>query len=169
MKTGLLLSLILTASLVVLAHGAEPTGKPEGTGMKPPIQPAPENASLTFPEQMISGSVTDAEGKALGGVAIKLFANGTLIQITHTTSSGAYELRVPLNLDKDETVVIWFVSTTEPLMPQVIVLKQSAAAHASGLFSSCTREMKMRAQMRVDVKLLTEGEALASLKDKGCL
>jgi acyl CoA:acetate/3-ketoacid CoA transferase len=41
---------------------------------------------------------------------------------------------LPLNLEKDETVVIWFVSTTEPLMPQVIVLKQSSAAQANGLF-----------------------------------
>jgi hypothetical protein len=168
MKRNLFL-LVVVAALAAASYAAEPTGKPEGTGVKPPLPTTPENAPLAFPEQMISGIVTDSGEKSLGGVAIKLFANGSLVQVTHTTSSGAYELRVPLNLDRDETVVLWFISTTEPLMPQTIVLKQSGAAHSGGLFSPCTREIRMRAQMRVDVKLLTEGEALAALRGKGCL
>jgi hypothetical protein len=169
MKRSLLVSLVLVASLVLASYAAEPPGKPTGAGNQPPIPPTPGNAPLSFPEQMISGSVTDAGSKPLGGVAIKLFASGALVQVTHTTPSGAYELRVPLNLERDETVVLWFVSTTEPLMPQAIVLKQSGLARSAGLFSPCTRETKMRTQMRVDVKLLTESEAVASLRGKGCL
>jgi hypothetical protein len=169
MKRSLLVSLVLVALLALASYAAEPPGKPTGSGTQPPIQPTAENAPLSFPEQMISGSVIDSGSKPLGGVAIKLFASGALVQVTHTTSSGAYELRVPLNLDRDETVVLWFVSTTEPLMPQAIVLKQSGAARSADLFSPCTRETKMRTQMRVDVKLLTENETIASLKGKGCL
>jgi hypothetical protein len=169
MKRSVLLSLALVASLALASYAAEPPGKPTETGTQPPLSPSPENAALTFPEQMISGSVTDAASKPLGGVAIKLFASGALVQVTYTASSGAYELRVPLNLDRDETVVLWFLSTTEPLMPQAVVLKQSGVARSAGLFSPCTRETKMRTQMRVDVKLLTESEAIASLQGKGCL
>jgi hypothetical protein len=169
MKRSLLVSLVLVASLALVSYAAEPPGKPTGGGTQPPIQPAAENTPLSFPDQMISGSVTDSGSKPLGGVAIKLFASGALVQVAHTTSSGGYELRVPLNLDRDETVVLWFVSTTEPLMPQAIVLKQSGAAHSADLFSPCTREAKMRPQMRADVKLLTENETIASLKGKGCL
>ena len=169
MKRSLLLAALLVAAVAVASYAVEPPGKPEGTGGKPPLPTTPENAAMSFPEQMISGSVTDSGDKPLGGVAIKLFASGNLVQVTHTTSNGAYELRVPLNLDKDETVVLWFLSTTEPLMPQTIVLKQSGAAHSGNLFSPCTREMRMRPQMRVDVRLLTEGEALAALRGRGCL
>jgi hypothetical protein len=169
MKSSLVVSLVLVASLALASYAAEPPGKPTGGGTQPPIQPNPENAPLSFPEQMISGSVTDSGSQPLGGVAIKLFASGALVEVTYTTASGAYEVRVPLNLDRDETVVLWFVSTSEPLMPQAIVLKQSGEARSAGLFSPCTRETKMRTQMRVDVKLLTESEAVASLKGKGCL
>lgn len=169
MKRSVLVSLALVASLALASYAAEPPGKPTGGGTQPPLSPTPENATLSFPEQMISGSVTDASNNPLGGVAIKLFASGSLVQVTYTASSGAYELRVPLDLDKDETVVLWFLSTTEPLMPQSVVLKQSGTARSAGLFSQCTREAKMRSQMRVDVKLLTESETIASLRGKGCL
>ena len=169
MNRAILIWLYIAAFLAGSAYAAEPTTKPEETGKEPLIQPQAQNAPLAFPEQMVSGNVTDSGGKPLGGVAIKLFADGKLVQVAHTTTAGAYEIRVPLDLEKDETVVLWFVSTTDPLMPQIILLKQSGASRSNGLFSPCTLKVKMRPQMRVDVKLLNENEVLASLKGRGCL
>jgi hypothetical protein len=169
MKPTALIWLGIATLISCLAYATEPTTRPEQTGTGLDVQRQSQAAPLGFPEQMISGNVTDSFGNALGAVTIKLFAAGTLVHVGHTTSSGAYEMPLPLNVEKDETVVLWFISTDRPLMPQHVVLKQSSYAKKSALFGPCALEVKMRPQMRVDVKLLNENEELAALKARGCL
>jgi hypothetical protein len=159
----------LAAIMAGQAAATEPATRPEQTGTGIDIQQQSQGAPLGFAEQMISGTVTDSFGKPLGGVAIKLFAAGSLVHVGYTTGSGAYEMPLPLNVDKDETVVLWLISTDRPLMPQHVVLKQSSYARKYDLFGPCVLEAKMRPQMRVDVKLLDENEELAALKARGCL
>jgi hypothetical protein len=164
---------VIWLGIAVIAFGqalaTEPTTRPEQTGTGLDALRQSNAAPLGFPEQMISGNVTDSFGKALAGVAIKLFAAGTLVHVGYTTSSGAYEIPLPLNVEKDETVVLWFLAADRPLMPQQVVLKQSSSARQNDLFGPCTLEAKMRPQMRVDVRLLDENETLAALKARGCL
>jgi hypothetical protein len=162
----------LTALLLICAIGyaVEPTTKPEETPIQRDLPPAQsEGGPLPFPEQMIVGNVTGSDGKPLGGVVVKLFANGQLVEVSHTTVSGSYEMRLPLNVEQDETVVMWFISTAGDLTPQVVVLKKSSAARNTSLFSPCTAEVRMRPQMRVDTRLVNESEFLSELKAKGCL
>jgi hypothetical protein len=118
---------------------------------------------------MVAGEVSGSDGTELGGVAVKLFADGRLIELTHTSTSGAYEMPLPLSVEKDETVVLWFVPGTDNLMPQAVILKKSSRAGGADLFSGCTAEVRMRPQMRVDTRLLTDSEYVASLKATGCL
>ncbi|MFZ1947903.1 MAG: carboxypeptidase-like regulatory domain-containing protein [bacterium] len=163
---------MVTACVALLcagAYAAEPPGKPEESGPADRQLRQEEGAPLGMPEQFVSGTVTDYAGKPLGGVVIKLFADGDLVRAAHTTANGAFEMPMPLNVEGDETVVLWFVSTTEPLQPQFVVLKQSSRAKSNRLFSPCALSAKMRPQMRVDVRLLTENEEMAVLKGKGCL
>lgn len=169
MKPVALIWLGLAALIFGQAYATEPTTRPEQTGTGIDVQRESQGVPLGFPEQIISGNVTDSYGKALSGVAIKLFAAGTLIHVGYTTSSGAYEMPLPLNVEKDETVVLWFVSTDRPLLPQHVVLKQSSYAKKGELFGPCALEAKMRPQMRVDVRLLNENEEMAALKARGCL
>jgi hypothetical protein len=151
------------------AHAAEPSGKPEDATKSGDLQREAQNAPLAFPEQVISGNITDSAGEPLAGVIVKLFANGSLVKVAHSAPSGAYEMPMPLNLERDETVVLWFLSTGRPLQPQAVVLKQCSRARSQNLFSPCTLSAKMRPQMRLDIKLLTENEDLSALKGKGCL
>ena len=165
--------MLLAAATAVLvwapAHAVEPAGKPEDTTKSGELERQSQNAPLAFPEQVISGNVTDSAGKPLGGVIVKLFANGSLVKVAHSAASGAYEMPMPLNVERDETVVLWFLSTGRPLQPQAVVLKQCSRARSADLFSPCILAVKMRPQMRVDVKLLTENEELSALKGRGCL
>jgi hypothetical protein len=129
----------------------------------------PEGAPQPFPEQMITGMVTGTDDKPIGGVAVKLFANGHLVETTHTTSAGDYQVALPLRVEQDETVDLWFVDTSGSYPPQYILIKEGSKAAAAALFSKCTREVKMRPQMRVDVRLMTVQELAASYKTSGCL
>ena len=128
-----------------------------------------EGAPRPSPEQMIVGKVTGAEDKPVGGVAVKLFANGLLVEVSHTTSAGDYEIPLPLRVDNDETVVLWFMDSAGNYPPQNILIKKSARAKDASLFSACTRDVRMRPQMRVDFKLMTDSEMAASYKTRSCL
>ncbi len=151
------------------AYAAEPSTTPrEEKPQTKDIRSIETGSPLPFPEQMIAGEVRDSSGSPLGGVFVKLFADGRLIQSTTTTSAGSYELRLPVNIDKDETVVLWFLPATGNLLPKHVVLKKSSSARKANLFSACTEEIHIRPQMRVDVKLVNESEYLAALKVKNC-
>jgi hypothetical protein len=169
MKTAVILIAISLTLLCSAALAVDPDTSPQETTPQPDVHRDTEGAPRPFPEQMIVGVVTGSDGKPVGGVAVKLFANGRLVELTHTTSAGDYEVLLPLRVDEDETVVLWFVDTAGNYPPQEILIKESSRATEAGLFSDCIREVRMRPQMRVDVTLMTDSEMMASYKSSGCL
>jgi hypothetical protein len=170
LRSCVILSCMIILLMWSACYGVDPVTKPqEVTPQSGVIQSRDEGGPLPFPEQMVVGDVKDSAGKPIGGVAIKLFADGRLIEIAHTTSAGSYEMRLPLSVEQDETVIIWFTASTDEYLPQNVVLKKSSNARKTGLFSECALEVKMRPQMRVDVTMMTEGEIIASLKVRDCI
>ncbi len=168
---GKYLMLIVVGLLIfgVAAYAAEPSTAPgEQKPQSKDIRNIDTGSPLPFPEQMIAGEVTDSSGKPLPGVIVKLFADGRLIQSTTSTEAGSYELRLPVNMEADETVVVWFIPSRDNLLPKYVVLKESSAAHKAKIFSPCTEHVRIRPQMRLDVKLLNESEYVAALKVKNC-
>lgn len=171
MRRTLILTLPVFLVLISVGHAVEPATKTQETSRASVLQRTElEGGPLPFPEQMIAGDVTAGiTDTPVGGVMVKLFADGRLVDIAHTSSTGAYDLRLPLNVEEDETVVLWFVATSGNYVPQCVVLKKSGDARKANVFSRCTLEVDMRPQMQVDVRLMTEGELVASLKAKDCL
>lgn len=170
MKT---LAYLTTAILLLLCSAAlavDPDTAPQETTPQTDRQlTADEGAPRPFPEQMIVGKVTESDDSPIGGVAVKLFANGRVVEVSHTTSAGDYEIPLPLRIDQDETVVLWFIDSTGKYPPQNVLIKKSSRAQDASLFSRCTNEARMRPQMRVDLKLMTDTELVASYKTRGCL
>lgn len=170
MKTPAILMIVVMLLLCSAALAVDPDTSPQETTPQPDLQQThAEGAPHPFPEQMIVGVVTGSDEKPLGGVAIKLFADGRVVEVSHTTSAGDYEILLPLRVEEDETVVLWLIDTAGNYPPQEVVVKKSSRADGAGLFSGCIREVRMRPQMRVDVKLMTDSELLASYKSRGCL
>ena len=124
--------------------------------------------SLPFPRQFVVGRVTDLAGIGMGGSMVKLFADGEFVGSSRTNASGEFELDLPLNIETDETVVLWFVPSSDKYVMQAIVLKKSTVARQNGLFGRCTTEVDMGAQMTVSTALLTGDQLVASLKARGC-
>ena len=170
MKTLTYLTFAVVLLLCSAAFAVDPDTTPQETAPQPDLQrTVDEGAPQPFPEQMIVGKVTGSDDKPLGGVTIKLFANGRLVEVSHTTSAGDYEIQLPLRIDQDETVVLWFINTAGTHPPQKALIKKSSRAQGASLFSGCTREVRMRPQMRVDFSLMTDSELAASYKSRGCL
>ncbi len=168
-----ILSLTLPVFLVLISvvHAVEPATKTQETSRTSVLQRAElEGGPLPFPEQMIAGDVTAGiTDTPVGGVMVKLFADGRLVDVAHTTSAGSYDMRLPLNVEEDETVVLWFIATSGNYVPRCVVLKKSASARTANIFSRCALKAEMRPRMQVDVRLMTEGEMVASLRDRDCL
>jgi len=170
MRRKLILTLPVFLILISVAYAVEPGEQIQEPGRSLLQHTEMEGGPLPFPEQLIAGDVTaGTTSTPVGGVMVKLFANGRLVEVAHTTSTGAYEMRLPLNVETDETVVLWFMATSGNYVPLCVVLKKSSGARKARVFSRCTPEVEMRPQMQVDVRLMTESETVASLKDKNCL
>ena len=170
MKRLILISCVIVVISISVGHAVEPGSKTdEGATSSGVTRRLDKGAPLPFPEQMVVGDVLAADGKPIGGVMVKLFADGLMVEVGHTTAAGSYELRLPLSVERDETVVLWFMSTTGGYLPQCVLLKESSKAAKANLFSECIHEVRMRPQMRVDVTMMIESELVASLKLKGCL
>ena len=170
MKTLTYLTFVVVLLLCSAALAVDPDTAPQETTPQPDLQrTVDEGAPQPFPEQMIVGKVTGSDDSELGGVTVKLFANGRLVGVSHTTSAGDYETPLPLRIDQDETVVLWFIDTAGNYPPQKALIKESSRAREASLFSRCIREAKMRPQMRVDFNLLTDSGLAASYKTRGCL
>jgi hypothetical protein len=170
MKTLSLAVILVSVLLCSVALAVDPESTPQETKPPPDLQRTePEGGPLPFPEQMIVGMVTGADDKPIGGVAIKLFADGRIVEVSHTTSAGDYEIPMPLDVEKDETVVIWFTDSAGTYPPQEVLIKESSKAREAHLISKCTRAVKMRPQIRVDIKLMTDSQLMDSYKASGCL
>lgn len=124
--------------------------------------------SLPFPRQFVLGQVKDVSGVGVGGTSVKLFADGELVESARANAAGEFELDLPLNVETDETVVLWFVPTTDRYLMQCVVLKKSAVASQNGLFGRCAAQVDMQAQMSVEATLFTEDELVESVKARGC-
>lgn len=171
MRRTLLLALPVIFILISVARAVDPVTKTEDTSRSSALQRTElEPGPLPFPEQMVAGEVTvGITDTPIGGVVVKLFADGRLIDVAHTTSTGAYVMRLPLSVEKDETVVLWFIATSGNYMPRCVVLKESVRAHKANIFSRCTLSADMRPRMQVDVRMMSESETVASLKNRDCL
>jgi len=124
--------------------------------------------SLPFPRQFVVGRVTDLAGIGMAGTTVKLFADGEFVSSDRTNASGEFELDLPLNIETDETVVLWFVPSSDKYVMQAVVLKKSEVARRNGLFGRCTTEVVMQAQMTVATALFTGDQLIESLKARGC-
>ena len=168
---------LLIAVLAFAAYAVDPASSPpeeQSTTRSRQEQQLLEAAqtqpgtAAPFPRQFIMGKVTDVAGAGMGGTGVKLFADGELVESGQTNSSGDFEIDLPINIETDETVVLWFVPSTDRYVMQCVVAKKSAVAKQYGLFGRCVTEAQLQAQMRVDVSMMTEDEAVAHIKAKGC-
>jgi hypothetical protein len=169
MKTLPLMLGLMSLLICSVALAVDPDTSPQETTPADIQRSQPDGTPQPFPEQVIVGEVTGSDGKIIAGVTVKMFANGRLREISHTTAAGDYEIPMPLRIDENETVVLWFIDNGGNYPPQEVLLKESSKAKDAGLFSKCVDSVKMRPQMRVDVKMMTGSEQMASYNARGCL
>ncbi|UCF79320.1 MAG: carboxypeptidase regulatory-like domain-containing protein, partial [Candidatus Eiseniibacteriota bacterium] len=106
-----LIGLLTIALLLVAAASARAVPPPDE-------QPPEESTRQEHPqflrpiegETSISGSVSDQTQNPMSGVMVKLFVDGLNVASATTDLAGSYELRYPIDVGKDKTVMLWYVT-----------------------------------------------------------
>jgi hypothetical protein len=169
--------LLLIAMFTALAYAVEPASKPpedpnatRNERQRDLLDAAQSKTgtSAPFPRQFVMGKVTDLAGTGMGGTKVKLFADGEILESVQTNPSGYYEIELPLNIEKNQTVVLWFVPGTDRFLMQCVVLKKSQVADHNAIFGPCATTANIAAQMSLDVTMMTEDQLIEAIKAKGC-
>jgi hypothetical protein len=119
----------------------------------------------------VDGRVVDGAGRPLGGIAVKVFADGVLTGSATTAADGFFALVTnPMESGKGSAVV-WFQSPDpEAYVDSWIVLWVSDSAKQSGLFPPCTERVAgSRGTREVEITLRSADERRKVVVESKCL
>jgi hypothetical protein len=119
-------------------------------------------------EATLNGTVANSEGAGQAGVQIKIFIDGFVRADTVSGPDGAYTLPYRYDPSGDQTIVVWYLPTAG-LVPEMVVLRESARAKEMGLWSPCVARVPIAPSVEHNVTLYTESGKFDALSATGCL
>jgi hypothetical protein len=166
----LLIGLLTVVLLLIAAEIARP--------VPPPDQQPPEQTARSEPPQFlrpiegetsIGGMVSDQVKNAMSGVQVKLFVDGLNVAAVATDLAGAYNLRYPIDIGKDKTVVLWYIAPGTEWVPKAVVLHESRAALSARLISSCIPRVQVKPFLEFNVTMVDVPTRNKQIAHSGCL
>jgi len=164
--TFLAIAFILAAMGIALA--VPPTGSPRPPEEKKPSEP-PQFIRTIQGETSISGVVQDQNKKPLKDVMVKLFVEGVVAASAQTDGAGAYNLKYPIDIGKDKTVMLWYVAPGTQWVSKAVVLHESKAALASNLISPCIPRVQVKPFLEFNVQMVDVATRNRQIAQSGCL
>jgi hypothetical protein len=164
--TFLAIAFALTATGIALAV------PPTGTQRPPEEKKQPEPPRFIRPiegQTSISGVVKDQDRNPLRDVAVKLFVEGVLVASTTTDPTGAYDMRYPIDVGKDKTVMLWYVAPGTLWVPKAVVLHESKAALTSKAISPCIPRVQVKPFLEFNVQMVDVPTRNRQIAQSGCL
>ncbi|KPJ61352.1 MAG: hypothetical protein AMJ46_01185 [Latescibacteria bacterium DG_63] len=144
----------------------------------PPEQQPPEQTTRAEPPQFlrpiegetsIGGMVMDQTQNPMSGVQVKLFVDGLNVASTTTDLAGSYDLRYPIDIGKDKTVILWYVAPGTEWVPKAVVLHESRAAISARLISSCIPRVQVNPFLEFNVQMVDVATRNKQIAKSGCL
>jgi hypothetical protein len=144
----------------------------------PPEQQPPEQTPRQEPPQFlrpiegetsIGGLVSDQNQNAMSGVGVKLFVDGLNVASTTTDLAGSYDLRYPIDIGKDKTVMLWYVAPGNEWVPKAVVLHESRAAIAANLISPCIPRVQVKPFLEFNVQMVDVPTRNKQIAHSGCI
>lgn len=149
---------ILVGLVGVLFGAAGPAGAADAPNLNlttaPDSPPAPRPVAATT---MLKGRASNTRGDGLAAVRVQVFRDGILFGHATTGADGDFAFVVSWSELGDPTIVL--VTEAATYLPEVVLLRESAAAAAAALWSASTPRAPFQpGEARVDVVLRTESE-----------
>lgn len=114
-----------------------------------------------------AGTVSDPEGLGLGGVQVKVFVDGYLKGSAVSGADGSYDTTFVYDPLADVTIVAWFVPQV-PFVPEIVVLRESAASKSMGLWSPCLPRIDLNSVITHNATIYDEKAKFAALGQQDC-
>jgi hypothetical protein len=164
---GLLASILVLAGVTV-AYAVPPTGG-ETLEQQTKQQQSHDFIRPIEGQTSISGLVSDQYKKPLTGAQVKLFVDGIMVASVIADAGGFYNLKYPIDIGKDKTIVLWYVAPTSDWVSKAVVLKESKAALAAGLISPCIPRVDVKPFLEFNVQMVDVATRNKQLAQSGCL
>ena len=117
----------------------------------------------------LAGEVTDAGGRPLAGVTVRIFIGGRKATSARTDSTGSYAIRFPVDPAEEETVVACASAPRSDLVSEWAVLRECRADREAGVWSPCVPRVGLSRWARWEVRILDAKGVLERLQRDGCL
>jgi hypothetical protein len=114
---------------------------------------------------VLLGTVRDDKHVGLPGVRVQVFLDGYPLAAARSDSLGAYRVVFPWFPGADSTVLAWWTAEEGGLVPEVAVLRESAAARRLGFWGPSIPRIAAPAESLHDAVLHTR--AAAARRDAG--
>ena len=111
----------------------------------------------------LQGSITGA-----GTATIRAYNNGLVTTNAESGVTGDYTVTFELSGERDETVVVWFLSDKSDMIPELLIVKESSLARRNGVWSRCIPRVKAQDVVIYNVNFRSEKDLLKSLQDDDC-
>jgi len=143
MKRSVFVVMLLIVAAIA-ANAAAPSGTPGSGPSTPPSGRVTSRAGFGgASETTITGLVTGKDGMPMDGVTVKLYVGGLLLSEAEVEVDGGFEINELVDYGRDVTVGLWFVPENPDLVMENVLLKESSAATAHGLYSDCIQRVRL--------------------------
>jgi len=161
----------LAAALILGISGPAAAVPPTGAERpleekKPPVRP--DFVRTAQGETSITGVVRDQSRKPLKDVSVKLFVEGLLVASALTDGQGAYKMKYAIDIGKDKTVMLWYVSKEPQWVPKAVVLHESKSAQSSHLISPCIPRVQVQPFLEFNVQMVDVSTRNRQLAQSDC-
>lgn len=114
-----------------------------------------------------SGVIRNAEGLGLGAVQVKVFVDGFIKGTGVSGADGSYDVTFRYEEFGDQTVVAWFIPEAGSV-PEVVILRESEASRALGLWNPCLPRADLGSAVTFDPTIFDEKAKFAVLGERDC-
>ena len=129
--------------------------------------PASQPPSRLLP-MTLSGTVADEGGRPIPGAFVRAYRAALPAGSTVTDEEGNYFLDFAVDPDKDETVLIWWISPRTDLVSEVAIVRESSRDRELGLWGVCVPRIGAIREQTRSVRLLDAAGLRQKIKQEGC-
>ncbi len=114
------------------------------------------------------GTVGDETGTPLPGATVRVFRAAIPAGATVVDRDGNYRLEFAIDPEKDETVVVWWVSPRTDLVSEFAIVRESAKDRALSLWGPCVQRIGALREQTRSVRLLAPASLRRRIAEEGC-
>jgi hypothetical protein len=114
------------------------------------------------------GTVGDETGSPLPGASVRAFRAAMPAGVTLVDRDGNYRLEFAIDPERDETVVVWWVSPRTDLVSEFAIVRESTRDRTLGIWGPCVQRIGALREQTRSIRLLAPEPLRRRIAEEGC-